>query len=739
MSSDDASFEVTYMSIYSYSNGPSWAYVHDPEELEHHIPVYVLEPIYPEYLASSDDDIPVEDQPLPADASLAALSPGYVSVSDLEEDHADYPANGGDNDDDDDEEEEEEHLAPADSFDVPIVDHVPSAEDTEAFEIDESAPTPPSPKCRMAMISILSPPLPLPSPPTHTSPTYVEAPLGYKEARIRLRAASPLPLHVPSSPLILHAIGHREDFLKADVPPRKRLCLTAPISRFENKESSAAAAATRQPGSSVARRVDYGFVNTVDASIRGVDRRAMAAVKLVNLRVVTRLMFVDGRARSSIHNIRIHKMIVLPYVMRGTLRMYLSSMCTTHEQERVESCQALDRSKVHNRALEARITVLETQALEAGERVDTLEDTKMPPNRKAATTTTTPMTDAQIKALIAQGVADALAERNAYRSRNGDDSHDSRSGERRQMPNTRECTYSEFLKCQPLNFKGTEGVIGLTQWFERMELVFHISNCTVRNQVKKYYPRGEIKKLEIDIWNLKLKGTDVDAIEFATELMDQRSVLWLNVKLKTKGSLRTLQGTIKTNISLSEGIMWHSPIPLGMCAPRCNNCKKVGHPTCDCRSPAANANNQRKSWANQKGVTCYECGVQGHYKKDCPKLRNKNQGNQAGNGNAVARAYVVGTTWKNPNSNVIRDYGYDVELVDGKIIAGLVSVRYGVPNVLDTAYWGFLGVRTTFDIFQNIHILYLQYGVLVFTGYGVLINFSSWSLVSAGTNTPYLP
>ncbi|GJS85937.1 retrotransposon protein, putative, ty1-copia subclass [Tanacetum coccineum] len=36
------------------------------------------------------------------------------------------------------------------------------------------------------------------------------------------------------------------------------------------------------------------------------------------------------------------------------------------------------------------------------------------------------------------------------------------------------------------------------------------------------------------------------------------------------------------------------------------------------------------------------------------------------------------------------------------------SVRYGVSKELDTAYWRFLGVGTTFDIFQNIHILYLR-------------------------------
>nr|GEW69568.1 hypothetical protein [Tanacetum cinerariifolium] len=39
-----------------------------------------------------------------------------------------------------------------------------------------------------------------------------------------------------------------------------------------------------------------------------------------------------------------------------------------------------------------------------------------------------------------------------------------------------------------------------------------------------------------------------------------------------------------------------------------------------------------------------------------------------------------------------------------------------------------------FDIFHNIHLLYLQYGVLVFSGYGVLIMFPLWSLKSSGTS-----
>ncbi|GKD13263.1 retrovirus-related pol polyprotein from transposon TNT 1-94 [Tanacetum coccineum] len=60
-------------------------------------------------------------------------------------------------------------------------------------------------------------------------------------------------------------------------------------------------------------------------------------------------------------------------------------------------------------------------------------------------------------------------------------------------------------------------------------------------------------------------------------------------------------------------------------------------------------------------------------------------------------------------------------------------------QVLDTTYWGFLGVETTLDIFPNIHILFLEYGVLSLSGYGVLRFNPLWSLVSAGMDTPYLP
>ncbi|GJT46382.1 reverse transcriptase domain-containing protein [Tanacetum coccineum] len=162
-------------------------------------------------------------------------------------------------------------------------------------------------------------------------------------------------------------------------------------------------------------------------------------------------------------------------------------------------------------------------------------------------TTTTSVTNAQLQAMIDQGVTAALAARDA--NRNGDDSHTSGTGGRRTERVVRECTYQDFMKCKPLYFKGTEGVVELTQWFERMETVFRISNCPVENQVKfstctllagaltwwnshvmtvdhdaayamtwadlrkkmtdKYCLRNKMKKLEAELWNLKVKGTDV--------------------------------------------------------------------------------------------------------------------------------------------------------------------------------------------------------------------------------------
>ncbi|GKD18483.1 hypothetical protein Tco_1207641, partial [Tanacetum coccineum] len=163
--------------VAAFQAPPSPDYVAGPEEPEQAPPSlvyvpYVPEPVYPEFMSPEDEVFPAEEQPLPAAASPTFDSPGYVPESDpeedpeedddedLKEDPADYPADGEDDGDDEDEssdddddddvdiegdDEEEEHPAPTDSTAVALqaVEHAPSVEETEPFETDESATTPP--------------------------------------------------------------------------------------------------------------------------------------------------------------------------------------------------------------------------------------------------------------------------------------------------------------------------------------------------------------------------------------------------------------------------------------------------------------------------------------------------------------------------------------------------------------------------------------------------------------------
>ncbi|GJV14671.1 hypothetical protein Tco_1359994 [Tanacetum coccineum] len=82
----------------------------------------------------------------------------------------------------------------------------------------------------------------------------------------------------------------------------------------------------------------------------------------------------------------------------------------------------------------------------------------------------------------------ALAARDA--NRNGDDSHTSGTGGRRTERIVRECTYQDFMKCKPLYYQSTEADLR-------------------KKMTDKYCLRNEMKKLEAELWNLKVKGTDV--------------------------------------------------------------------------------------------------------------------------------------------------------------------------------------------------------------------------------------
>ncbi|GKD51014.1 putative reverse transcriptase domain-containing protein [Tanacetum coccineum] len=137
------------------------------------------------------------------------------------------------------------------------------------------------------------------------------------------------------------------------------------------------------------------------------------------------------------------------------------------------------------------------------------------------------MTAAAVEQLIEARVSEALANHETLRNStngHGDGSHNSGTRIRGTARTPRECTYKDFLNCQPLTFKGAKGVVVLSQWFEKMQSMFHISNYAAITQdvayamdwktlkkmmTDKYCPKGEIKKLEIKLWNTKVKGTDV--------------------------------------------------------------------------------------------------------------------------------------------------------------------------------------------------------------------------------------
>ncbi|GJR81345.1 putative reverse transcriptase domain-containing protein [Tanacetum coccineum] len=209
----------------------------------------------------------------------------------------------------------------------------------------------------------------------------------------------------------------------------------------------------------------------------------------------------------------------------------------------------------------------------------------------------------------------------ADRSMNGDDSHNSGTGVRRNERAAHECTYPDFMKCQTLNFKGTKGVVELIQWTVGHDVAYAMTWTDLKKKMtNKYCPRVKIKKLEAELWNLKVKGSS---------------------EKKPYGGSK----------SLCAKCDYHHD---GPCAPKCHKCNRVSHLARDYRSTAnANtANNQRGTRAGQK-PTCYECGAQGHFKRDCPKLKNSNYGNQGGNGNALAKVYTVGHTGTNPDSNVM--------------------------------------------------------------------------------------
>ncbi|GJZ90883.1 hypothetical protein Tco_0662810 [Tanacetum coccineum] len=628
---------------------------------------------------------------------------------DPKEDPTDYPADRGDDDNDDDEssnddedddddveedeDEEEEHPAPMRRNKLPT-SFWPEAEIARLLAIPSPPPSPlslwssPLPQIPSPPLPILSP-VPVSPPPLPASPTYL---LGFRAAMIQKRAKSPstshslplpppiilshtrasvammraaapstsilasqskttpsgtpllLPIQLtPSPPLILPSIEHRVDMPEACLPPRKRLCI-AQGPRYEVGESSSS------PRPTGGFRADYGFVATLDDEIRRHPERDVDYgitdtwdEMLVGMPGAPATDDTElGRRMTNFRDRRSHAYTALfmerdAKISREAWGRSMDASDTTRSEVRALKTTVLAQQKeiaplrVVDRARQARL-------VEILRLMSTLQTQKMARKRTtranpAATTATTSVTNAQLKAMIDQGVTNALAVGDANRNTNGNDIHNSGTGVRRTERVDRECTYPDFIKCQPLNFKDLK-----------------------KKMIDKYCPRGEIKKLEAELWNLKVKESDKikryvrglldmihrsvvssrpktmqEAIEIATELMDKKirnfAERQSENKRKQDDNQQQQQKQNKrqnTGRAYAAGFGEKKPYkgskPLcskcnyhhdGQCAPKCHKYNRVGHLARDCRSTinANAANNQRGTRASQK-PTCYECGAQ---------------------------------------------------------------------------------------------------------------------------------
>ncbi|GKA08752.1 putative reverse transcriptase domain-containing protein [Tanacetum coccineum] len=702
-----------------------------------HDPDYVLEPMYPEYIPLENEHVFLAvEQPLPPVVSPTTESPGYVTESDPEEDPEEYeddetedgpvnyPMDGGEDGDDDDgdssrddvdvededeenEEEVEEHLASADSAVVASISLPPKAEVERLLAMPTPPPSllislsPPSVGERLARCMAPSahsspPPVPsllLPSSgcPTQIQTLRIASTQALIDAVTAVLPSPPLP-PLPPSLYIPPPVDHMDDIPECELPPRKRSCLSTLGPRYEVGESS-----TARP--TRGRGIDYGFVSTVDAEERTrILQRVTIDSQRVDLLMEDRIahqetvLIVEEEAYASLeawaHSV-------------GLSQAVHYELQTHREQVYAHESQI----QAHQTQLQLQGTLIQTQHQSSRGELD-IEDQ---------------MLEFQITRMLlgmrivtSSAMIDQALLRN---STNGDGSHSSHGDNRRNVQTTRPCFYVDFMKCQPLNFKGNEGVVSLTWWIKKMESVFHINGWAIENQVKfatctllgaaLTWWNGQIRTLaNLDMYQVFANETEkvdkyisglpdniygnvksskpktlYETIELANDLMDQKlrtcAERQADNKRKADDSSRNNHGHQQQpskrqnvakvyNMGSGERKPYGGNLPKctkchfhhnGPCTQKCHKCNKVGHLARDCRSSGNTnvANAQRDNRAIPKGNGCFECGAPGHFKRDCPKLKNKD----GGNGNAQGWVYAVGNAEKNgnasrnPDSNVV--------------------------------------------------------------------------------------
>nr|GEZ31344.1 putative reverse transcriptase domain-containing protein [Tanacetum cinerariifolium] len=455
----------------------------------------------------------------------------------------------------------------------------------------------------------------------------------------------PIPLSTPST-------SRRAGIPEADTPPQNRPLLATPRPGCEVRESSAAAA--RRPGPTMAHGVDCSYT-----------REALARSEAYCRALEARVAVLETHAR------------------------YL-------ERQR----QAADDLVVQH--------IMRTQALEAGARDDNLEDNAsrrliMARTRRGQTPPpSTPNNPNNMTPEVMQTMIDQALLRN---SSGGDRSHSSHRENPRNMHVARPCYYADFMKCHPLNFKGTEGAVKfatctlldatLTWWNNHIRTLgpdaYTMTWSVLKKKMtNKYCPLGEVKKLEIELCNLKVdkyisglpdniygnvkssKPKTLDeTIELANDLMDQK----LRTYTERKSDCKRKADDISRNNQ--------QPFKKQNVA-KAYNLGSVEKKTYKGNAPKRNG--------------CFECGNPGHFKRNCHKLNNKNRGN----GNPQGWVYAVGNAERNgnaagnSNSNVVMgtfllNNRYASKLFDTGADKSFVSTAFSslidiIPTPLDNHY-----------------------------------------------------
>ncbi|GKD69415.1 putative reverse transcriptase domain-containing protein [Tanacetum coccineum] len=304
------------------------------------------------------------------------------------------------------------------------------------------------------------------------------------------------------------------------------------------------------------------------------------------------------------------------------------------------------------------------------------------------------MTPAAIKEIITQRVTEALVVQEANRAarleaesqiQNGDEGNNNNG-------NGNKGTNGNNRNGNPNGDAGRDAPVARVYTYN-IFLTFNLATSVV------YCPRNEIKKLESELWNLVVKGTDIARY---TQRFQELTLLCLRMVPKEDDKIKSLMDQkVRTYAARSAenkrkldnnprdnhaqpqpfkkqsvggqnvaraymagsnekrgyagSLRYYNKCKLhqeGQCTVKCNNCKKVGHMARDYKAAVA-TQAPRAPVPNQRVATCFGCGGQGHYKSYCPKIKSQNRGNKSRNSKAKGRAYAIRGGDANPDSNVV--------------------------------------------------------------------------------------